>query len=279
MNTLLSRKQNPNAEGRIQNITPKIANWKYVGFDFFILRAGQILERDTEDREVCLVMVSGKGKVKTIHESWSNLDNRMCIFSDNLGSKSSAPHAFYVPNNDYFSVEAETELELAVCSAPGKGNFAARLIKPENMTYEKRGHGTNTRYICNILPEEAEADSLLVVEVITPNGNWSSYPPHKHDSNNIPDESYLEETYYHRINPPQGFAFQRVYTDDRSIDQTMTVHDHDVVLVPRGYHPVGTPHGYDLYYLNVMAGPSRAWRFSNDPKHEWIVKRNINNEN
>jgi 5-deoxy-glucuronate isomerase len=135
-----------------------------------------------------------------------------------------------------------------------------------------RGAGSNTRYVRNILSETVAAESLLVVEVITPGGNWSSYPPHKHDRDALPDESYLEETYYHRISPKQGFAFQRVYTDDRSLDETMAVYDRDVVLVPRGYHPVGAPHGYELYYLNVMAGPKRTWRFHNDPDHAWMLK-------
>ena len=273
MASLLSRVQAINSEGRIQNITPESADWKYVGFDFFKLKAGQTLKKETGSREVCLVLVTGKASVKTLHESWGNLGERMSIFSENSGTDGKPPYAVYVPNDDQFFVAAETDLELALCSAPGKGSFPARLIKPEHMTYETRGQGTNTRHICNILPETAEADSLLVVEVITPNGNWSSYPPHKHDSDNIPEESYLEETYYHRINPPQGFAFQRVYTDDGSLDETMAVQNHDVVMVPRGYHPVGAPHGYDLYYLNVMAGPKRIWRFHNDPRHEWIVKK------
>ena len=273
MTSLLSRAQSPNSEGRIQNITPESAAWKYVGFDFFKLKAGQTLKKETGSREVCLVLVTGKASVKTLHESWDNLGERMSIFSENSGTDGKPPYAVYVPNDDQFSVAAETDLELALCSAPGKGSFPARLIKPEHMTYETRGKGTNTRHICNILPETAEADSLLVVEVITPNGNWSSYPPHKHDSDNIPEESYLEETYYHRINPPQGFAFQRVYTDDGSLDETMAVQNHDVVMVPRGFHPVGAPHGYDLYYLNVMAGPKRIWKFYNDPEHEWIVKK------
>ncbi|MDH3792347.1 MAG: 5-deoxy-glucuronate isomerase, partial [Rhodospirillales bacterium] len=137
---------------------------------------------------------------------------------------------------------------------------------------ETRGLGTNTRHVRDILPDTQPADSLLVVEVVTPGGHWSSYPPHKHDVDNPPVETCLEETYYHRINPSQGFAFQRVYTDDRSLDETMTVQDGDVVLAPKGYHPVGAAHGYDLYYLNVMAGPVREWRFSNDPVHEWIAK-------
>jgi len=134
-----------------------------------------------------------------------------------------------------------------------------------------RGKGANTRYVTNIMPEDdGSAHSLLVVEVITPGGNTSSYPPHKHDSDNIPSESHLEETYYHRFNPPQGFGFQRVYTDDRSLDESILLEDGDVVMVPQGYHPVATVQGYDNYYLNTMAGPQRVWKFHNDPRHEWL---------
>jgi 5-deoxy-glucuronate isomerase len=119
--------------------------------------------------------------------------------------------------------------------------------------------------------EDRPAERLLVVEVITPNGHWSSYPPHKHDQDDRPRETYLEETYYHRIRPEKGFAVQRVYTEDRAIDETVTFFDGDVVLVPRGYHVVSTPPGYDLYYLNVMAGPVREWKIKNDPEHEWLL--------
>jgi len=141
------------------------------------------------------------------------------------------------------------------------------------MSREVRGQRTNTRYVRNILPQTEAADSLLVVEVLTPGGHWSSYPPHKHDNAVEGQETRLEETYYHRLNPSQGFAFQRVYTDDRALDETLCVKDGDVVLVPRGYHPVGAPHGYDLYYLNVMAGPERKWMFRNDPAHEWMLRK------
>ncbi|MGB2517139.1 MAG: 5-deoxy-glucuronate isomerase, partial [Pseudomonadales bacterium] len=147
----------------------------------------------------------------------------------------------------------------------------ARLIDPATMSQEVRGQGTNTRYVRNILPETEPADGLLVVEVITPSGHWSSYPPHKHDRDASPSETLLEETYYHRLNPASGYVHQRVYTDDRSLDETLSPEDGDVVLVPRGYHPVGVPHGYTSYYLNVMAGPLREWHFKNDPDHEWII--------
>jgi 5-deoxy-glucuronate isomerase len=137
---------------------------------------------------------------------------------------------------------------------------------------ETRGKGSNIRHVTNILPEWEPAESLLVVEVITPGGNASSYPPHKHDRDALPEESLLEETYYHRINPPQGYAFQRVYTEDGTLDETMTVEDGDVTLVPRGYHPCAALHGYDLYYLNVMAGPKRTWKFYNQPQHAWLLE-------
>ncbi len=120
--------------------------------------------------------------------------------------------------------------------------------------------------------DDSSAHSLLVVEVITPGGHTSSYPPHKHEQDDLPNESFLEETYYHRLNPPQGFGFQRVYTDDRSLDEAMAIEDGDVTLVPKGYHPCAATHGYDLYYLNVMAGPKRIWKFHNAVEHEWLLK-------
>ena len=147
-----------------------------------------------------------------------------------------------------------------------------RVIAPDLLVQETRGKGSNVRHVTNILPEWEMAENLLVVEVLTPAGNTSSYPPHKHDEDKLPHESALEETYYHRINPPQGFAFQRVYTDDRELDEAMAVEDGDVTLVPKGYHPCAAIHGYELYYLNVMAGPRRTWKFHNAKEHEWLLK-------
>jgi 5-deoxy-glucuronate isomerase len=168
-----------------------------------------------------------------------------------------------------------TQCEVGVAHAPGGGSLPPRLIEPQTMKRSVRGEGANRRYICDVLPQSEPAEHLLVVEVRTPSGHSSSYPPHKHDRDALPDESALEETYYHRLQPPQGFAFQRVYTDDRSLDESLAVEDHDVVMVPRGYHPVVVPYGYESYYLNVMAGPKREWHFANDPAHEWILKQQL----
>ncbi len=252
--------------GRVTHVTPESAGWTYVGFDMYRLKPGETASGETGEREVCLVWVSGKGKASAGTRDFGTLGERMSPFDG-------APHALYIPMESTWSVTAETDLELAVCSAPGGGTYEAKAIPPGTHPPLTRGKGTNVRHVNNILPEDdSSAHSLLVVEVITPGGHTSSYPPHKHDQDNLPHESMLEETYYHRLNPPQGFGFQRVYTDDRSLDEAMAIEDGDVTLVPKGYHPCAATHGYDLYYLNVMAGPKRVWKFYNAPEHEWLLK-------
>lgn len=266
MSRLLVKPSRPDPSGRVHSITPASAGWTYVGFDVYRLNAGQSLQRQTEDREACIVMLSGKARVAAAGQDFGLIGGRASPFEPD-------PWSLYAPARSEWSLTAETDCEVAVCTAPGEGKLPARVISPDQVGQETRGTGTNTRHVRNILPETEPAESLLVVEVITPSGHWSSYPPHKHDRDALPDESFLEETYYHRLNPPSGFALQRVYTDDRSLDETLAASDGDVVLVPKGYHPVGAPHGYELYYLNVMAGPKRVWKFHNDPDHAWLMNR------
>ncbi|RBI65609.1 5-deoxy-glucuronate isomerase [Vreelandella sulfidaeris] len=265
MASLLVRPTAPDTQGAVINVTPESAGWTHVGFRVHTLAKGQRLEASSNDQEVCLVLLTGRATVTCGEHCFEDIGQRMDIFEQ------IPPYAVYLPDHVSYAVEATTDLELAVCVAPGQGNHAPRLIAPDSIKQSTRGQGTNTRHVHDILPETEPADSLLVVEVFTPAGNWSSYPPHKHDVDNLPHETLLEETYYHRINPEQGFAFQRVYTDDRSLDETMAVENGCCVLVPKGYHPVGAAHGYSLYYLNVMAGPKRAWKFHNDPDHEWLM--------
>ncbi|WP_075214308.1 5-deoxy-glucuronate isomerase [Mongoliimonas terrestris] len=252
--------------GHVHHVTPESAGWRYVGFDLHVLRPGEQASAETGDREVCLVLVSGRAGITVGEADFGVIGGRMSPFEG-------PPWSVYAPAGDRWTLSAETEVTLAVCSAPGiRGARSPRLIGPDDVGRETRGKGANVRHVANILPETEEADSLLVVEVITPGGNTSSYPPHKHDTDDLPHESLLEETYYHRIRPPQGFAFQRVYTDDRSLDEAVVVEDGVVTLVPKGYHPCATLAGYDLYYLNVMAGPTRTWRFHNAPEHAWLLK-------
>ena len=253
----------------IARVTPESAGWRYVGFAAHRMSEGDTLDVHETGREVCIVVLTGTVTIETDGQRFSSLGARDSVFED------TAPYALYLPPGQRVTVRAERNAELGVASAPGTGRFPMRLIEPSQMKRTVRGKGLNTRYVCDILPQTEPAESLLVVEVRTPGGHASSYPPHKHDADNIPLESALEETYYHRLDPPQGFAFQRVYTDSRDIDESMAVENHDVVMVPRGYHPVVVPYGYDSYYLNVMAGPQRVWHFKNDPAHEWIITRDV----
>ena len=254
--------------GKVHEISPASAGWRYVGFSLYHLKAGDVAAEPTGDREVILVLIEGKAAISGAGKDWGTLGDRMNVF------EKTPPHCLYLPNGTNWTATAKTDCVLAVCSAPGKGGHEARRIGPDGITLTERGKGTNTRHINNIAMEaEDYADRLLVTEVFTPAGHWSSYPSHRHDEDDYPNMTYLEETYYHRINPAQGYAHQRVWTEDGSLDETMSVSDHDVTLVPKGHHPCAAPYGYDLYYLNVMAGPLRKWRFKNDPAHDWIAQR------
>lgn len=262
---LLVKPTRPDRDGRVIHVTPQSAGWTYVGFDLYRLGPGQTAAGGESDREACLVIVCGRAMVSAGGRELGLIGDRCTPFEGPGWS-------VYLPAGTDWRVVAEGNVEFAVGSAPGSGAGEVRVIRPDEVPIETRGAATNTRYVRNILTDaDSTAESLLVVEVITPGGHWSSYPPHKHDRDAMPEESLLEETYYHRLDPANGFALQRVYTDDRSLDQTLVVEDGSVVLVPRGYHPFGAPHGYDCYYLNVMAGPKRLWRFHNDPAHAWLL--------
>ncbi|QLB20793.1 5-deoxy-glucuronate isomerase [Vespertiliibacter pulmonis] len=263
MSYLLSKKQT--GKIKIQDITPENANWEYVGFSVYQLTDQQEIELDSGDNELCLVWVSGKGTAQVEQYTFKDIGNRQSPF------ERIPPYALYIPHHKHIKIIANGSLELAVCKAPSSSDkFPVHLITPQEIGVEQRGVGNNQRLVHNILPETEPAERLLVVEVFTNEGNTSSYPSHKHDQKNDPNETYLEETYYHRFNPEQGFALQRVYTDDRSLDECMAVYDKDVVKVPKGYHPVATIAGYDNYYLNVMAGPIRQWKFSWEADHQWV---------
>ncbi|MDP3651396.1 MAG: 5-deoxy-glucuronate isomerase [Rhodoferax sp.] len=257
----------------IVNVTPERAGWSHIGFRALRLGAGDVESVHTGSRELCIVVLTGTVDVMVDGQTHVGLGKRHSVFEE------VSPAAVYVPAGKAVQITVAAQCtsgaEVALCSAPGGADSAQRQVRVMDsaaMRRSVRGQGSNTRYVCDILPhDDPTAAHLLVVEVLTPASHSSSYPPHKHDLEQPPTETQLEETYYHRLNPPQGFSFQRVYTDDRSLDEACAVENHDVVMVPRGYHPVTAPHGYDLYYLNVMAGPNRFWVFKNDPAHEWML--------
>jgi 5-deoxy-glucuronate isomerase len=264
--TLLRKPKGTN--GKVHDISVADAGWGYVGFGLYRLAAGQTVAEVTGDREVILVLVEGKAKVTGAGRDFGELGDRMDVF------EKTPPASVYLPTGTDWTATATTACTLAVCTAPGTAGHQAQVIGPDGIGMVTRGKGANTRYIHPIAMEDRDvAGSLLVTEVFTPAGNWSSYPPHRHDEDDFPRMTYLEETYYHRLNPAQGYGHQRVWTEDGSLDETMTVSNHDVILVPKGHHPCGAPYGYEMYYLNVMAGPLRKWRFQNHADHDWIAKR------
>jgi 5-deoxy-glucuronate isomerase len=265
MPDLLVHPTAPAADGTFHALTPRTAGWTYVGFEALALAAGQTAQRDTGDRECCLVVVAGAVHVRSAHGEWRDVGGRESPFDGE-------PDAAYLPPATALTIEGaglqSAEVALCFAPAPAAAHPARRLPAAEVIT-ERRGYGAHERLVRNILMGDRAAESLLVTEVITPSGNWSSYPPHKHDRDALPQESLLEETYYHRVTPPDGFGLQRVYTDDRALDETVAFGDRDLVLVPRGYHAVAAPPGVAIYYLNAMAGPSRTWAFQDDSALAW----------
>jgi 5-deoxy-glucuronate isomerase len=250
-------------------VTPGSAGWAYVGFEVLSLREGAAVTRSCGARELCVVVIEGRVDVHSQHGSWRELGGRADPWSG-------MPDAAYLPPGSEAVVENGDSMpaEVALCWAPApSGGSQPRVLPGAELAVEVRGHGTQERFIHPILMGEREAESLLVCEVLTPEGHWSSYPPHKHDVDDPPRETYLEETYYHRVSPERGFGLQRVYTGDRSLDRSIVFGDRDCVLVPRGYHTVSAPPGYRVYYLNVMAGPTRLWAVTNDPDHDWAARR------
>lgn len=264
MSQLLIRPSTPPGEhGTIVDVTPASADWGYVGFEAVALAGGASITRDAAGRELCIVLLSGYVDITSPHGEWLGVGGRMSPFDG-------PPEAAYLPPHTQVTITgARGGAEVGLCWAPAAVGTQARLLPASERPTESRGYDVHERFVNNILMAEGEAESLLVCEVLTPSGHWSSYPPHKHDRDALPEESFLEETYYHRTSPPSGFGIQRVYTDDRSLDETMAVHDRDCVLVPRGYHAVAAPPGVAVYYLNVMAGPSRSWAFVDDPDLAW----------
>ncbi|MFC3495653.1 5-deoxy-glucuronate isomerase [Glycomyces rhizosphaerae] len=253
------------ADGQYDTVvTPESAGWGYSGLK--ILELGPWgTTFATGDAETLVLPLSG-GCTITCDGELFELEGRKSVFDG-------VTDFAYLPRGTEATVTSARGGRFALASAKCERRLPARYGKAEAVPVEDRGAGTCARQVRNYcLPGTFDADRLLVCEVITPGGNWSSYPPHKHDEERE-GESVLEEIYYFEV-ARDGFAFHRVYgTPDRPIDVTAEVRSGDVVLVPHGWHgPSAAAPGYDLFYLNVMAGPGedRAWLISDDPAHAWI---------
>jgi 5-deoxy-glucuronate isomerase len=259
-----SRRIAPKQSGVALTITPVKAGWDLVAFRVRTVAKGATWSATLKKEECCLVLMSGECEA-----TWHSADGRQG--RARLGPRNnvfaSYPHALYLPANTRVAVRATSPTELADCRAPSTKALAPQVVRPDECGYEIRGGGNATRQIIDILPPSFAADRLMVCEVLTPAGNWSSYPPHKHDRDRPPLEADLEEIYYFRFRNPDGYGFHRVYTADGRHDDTFRVTDGDLVVVREGYHPFVTAYGYDAYYLNVLAGSRRSMASADDPRY------------
>jgi 5-deoxy-glucuronate isomerase len=262
----------PDAEGAVR-VDPARAGWRYLSFETTTLADGQVTEFGDPRREAAVVVLSGGGLSISVDGGRSRrMTGRRSPFDE-------LPWAVYVPPGEIVRAVAESSepggsvlVAIANASIGGSGRVARQpvIIGPGDVHTEIRGAGNATRQINHIIAPEFAADRLEVVEVLTPSGNWSSWPPHKHDVDDMPDEAVLEEIYHYRFRRPEAWAIQRVYRADRSRDGIWEVRDGDVVLVTDGYHPFTATHGDDAYYLNALAGDRRTMACSFDPDLDWV---------
>lgn len=260
-------------KGIYQDITSAEAGWNHLNFMARTMNQGEKWVGETGNNEYLFVLLGGNFSAETSAGTWKTSNGRKDVFSG-------LPHALYLPQNTTFEITTDGSLLDIACGwCAAEQIFPAQFITPDdvvNMGIEYRGGDNASRQINRILPPGSPCSKLVCVEVYTPSGNWSSFPAHKHDNRKIDPvsgkilEAKLEEIYFYKIDKPQGFAMQRVYTDSRSLDEIAEPHNNDVVLIPEGYHPVVAGHGYNVYYLNFLAGSDQSLASTDDPDHKWI---------
>lgn len=249
--------------GELLRFTRESVQWEWMSMSARRLNPGEAYAATTNGEEAAFVILGGKCSA-----NWGKGDQ-------SIGKRKSVfegfPYCLYLPHGHAVQFKAETACEIAECRVPSTAKLEPRLIVPQDVASSLRGGGNASRQIVDIIKSEFPADRLVVIEVYTPGGNWSSFPPHKHDVHNPPVEVDLDEIYYYRIDRPrEGFALQRLYSPDKSQDFTVRAEDGDAVLVRSGFHPVVAGPGYNVYYLNFLAGTSRTLAVTEDPNHVWL---------
>ena len=249
--------------GMLVDIDPGLAGWSYCGLSVLDLTAGASTTVATGSAEVAVLPLAGSCTVE-VEDKRFDVDGRDNVFAGISGFA-------YVPIDTEMRITSTTGGEIALCRAEATRRIDPYVVPAKAVAVEVRGASTASRQINNFLNAASwEADKLIAVEVLTPEGGWSSYPAHKHDEMSD-TEVELEEIYYFRIDGSNGSGFFTSYTMDGEIGETVTVRDGDTFLVPKGFHgPAAAFPGHHMYYLNVMAGPSpeRKWSICNDPRQE-----------
>jgi 5-deoxy-glucuronate isomerase len=245
-------------------VSPENSILKYISLRVLQLAPGETHRGNSGHEEQAFVLISGLCSMKTAGQEWTNIGGRLNVFQ-------SRPYTVYLPCNTDYEITAQTALEVAIGGAVSDRQGTPSLIEPEKVRYEKRGVWNWERHIYDVITTvNPVSQRLFIIEVITPPGNWSSVPPHKHDVDNPPYESKAEEIYFFKMKPEQGFGFQRVYTDDRRLDEVYVAEHNSAIIQPYGYHPVANHPGYQMYYLNIIAGEKRALLPKDDPQHAWV---------
>jgi 5-deoxy-glucuronate isomerase len=252
----------PQQAGELLHLPRQKANWKWMSFVVRRLQPGTVWQTRTEQEEAAFVFLGG-----SCSADWGQGKKQIGKRKNVFGG---LPYTLYLPSQSQVSFQAESICEIAECRVPSEARLEPALIAPSDVASSLRGGGNVSRQIVDVMPPSFPADRLVVIEVYTPGGNWSSYPPHKHDTHNPPNEADLDEIYYYRIAQPDGFAFQHLYGGKHAGERTVKARDGDAVLVHSGYHTVVAGPGYDVYYLNFLAGSSRAMAVKDDPQHAWI---------
>lgn len=260
----------PTDDGAVyQHISKSDGGWQYLNFAARAMRKGDVWSEDTGEHEYAIILLGGNYRVSSNRGSWQTTNGRKDVFSG-------IAHALYLPRHTQFELVAESDdLDIAYGWSETDRDFPPVFKTPREVAIEIRGGDNATRQINDLLGPGFPCHRLVAVEVYTPSGNWSSFPAHKHDERIVGAdgqllEARLEETYFYKISKPQGYAIQRVYTSDGSLDEIAVARNNDLVLVPKGYHPVVAGHGYDVYYLNFLTGSDQSLANTPDPDHAWV---------
>jgi len=257
------------SSGVYQSVLKEDTGWQFLNFQARLMNLGEKWSANTGGNEYAIILLGGNYSVRSDKGSWETVNGRKDVFSG-------IAHTLYLPRNTEFELVAESDvLDIAYGWCETDQDHPACFKGPEEADIEIRGGDNATRQINSLIQPGFDCHRLVSVEVYTPSGNWSSFPAHKHDTRKVDEngqvlEACLEETYFYKIDKPQGFAIQQVYNDDRSLDEIAVARNNDVVLVPEGYHPVAAGHGYNVYYLNFLTGSDQSLANTDDPDHLWI---------
>lgn len=262
--------QKPNETSKIYHqVTPESAQWEYLSFEAREMELNETWEHDTKDNEMVIVLLSGNFKVSSNHGDWETVNGRKDVFSG-------VAHTLYLPRNSKFELTATSEvLDIAYGWCKSDEDFPAKFVTPEETPVVIFGGDNATRQFNDLVPPGFGCSKIVSREVYTPSGNWSSFPAHKHDERKVDAQGNVlepiqEETYFYKFQKPGAYAIQQVYTQDRSLDEIVRPRHNDVVLIPKGFHPVVAEHGFHCYYLNFLAGTDQCLANTTDPDHEWI---------